>query len=174
MSKANQVTNVVIAGLGGQGAIRISDILSDAAFRVGYDIKKSEIHGMSKRGGSVSSDVRFGPKVYSPMVPPGEADFLIVLHPTQVDNNLHHLRKGGVLITTDLILKEGQDFKDLDADTSNPLTERNCNVCLLGFLSTYLDIDESAWLPAIYDNLPKKVHEQNAAVFEYGRNLRKD
>jgi len=67
------VTNVVIAGLGGQGVLKASDILADAAFLAGLDVKKSEIHGMSQRGGSVTSDVRFGRQVLSPMVPAGEA-----------------------------------------------------------------------------------------------------
>ena len=67
----DRVTNIVVAGLGGQGALKASDIVADAAVRTGLDVKKSEVHGMSQRGGSVSSDVRFGPRVFSPMVPPG-------------------------------------------------------------------------------------------------------
>jgi len=70
---ANEVTNIVIAGLGGQGVLKASDIVAEVVFRAGFDVKKSEIHGMSQRGGSVSSDVRFGERVYSPMVPLGEA-----------------------------------------------------------------------------------------------------
>jgi indolepyruvate ferredoxin oxidoreductase beta subunit len=77
--------NVVLAGLGGQGVIKASDILADAALRAGLDVKKSEIHGMSQRGGSVTSDVRFGGRVLSPMVPRGEADFLVVLAPSEVE-----------------------------------------------------------------------------------------
>ena len=88
-------SNVVIAGLGGQGVIKASDILAEAAFRAGLDVKKSELHGMSQRGGSVTSDVRFGAQVFSPMVPPGEADFLVVLAPDQVEPNRHCLRPGG-------------------------------------------------------------------------------
>ena len=68
------VTNIVIAGLGGQGVLTASGIVSDVAFRCGLDVKQSELHGMSQRGGSVSGDVRFGREVFSPMVPPGEAD----------------------------------------------------------------------------------------------------
>ena len=70
---STQVVNVVVAGLGGQGVVKASDILADAAFRTGLDVKKSEIHGMSQRGGSVASDVRFGPRVHSPMIPYGQA-----------------------------------------------------------------------------------------------------
>ncbi len=97
------VTNVVVAGLGGQGVLKASDIITDAAFRAGFDVKKSEIHGMSQRGGSVSSDVRFGDEVLSPMVPPGEADFLVLLDAGQFEPNRHLLRPGGVLIDPGMI-----------------------------------------------------------------------
>ena len=70
-----------------------SDILADAAFLAGYEVKKSEVHGMSQRGGSVASDVRFGREVFSPMVPPGEADFLVVLAEDQVENNRPRLAR---------------------------------------------------------------------------------
>ena len=87
-----RLINVVVAGLGGQGVLKASDILADAALRAGFDVKKSEIKGMSQRGGSVTSDVRFGQIVLSPMVPPGEADYLLVLEPTQVDPHKHYLK----------------------------------------------------------------------------------
>ena len=69
----------MIAGLGGQGVLKASDIVAEAAFRAGLDVKKSEVHGMSQRGGSVTSDIRFGRQVSSPMMPPGEADYLVLL-----------------------------------------------------------------------------------------------
>src|SRR5512137_3045430 len=97
------VTNIVVAGLGGQGVLRGTDILADVALRAGYDVKKSEIKGMSQRGGSVTGDVRFGERVFSPMVPSGEADFLLVLEPTQVVPQRHMLRENGVLITPDAV-----------------------------------------------------------------------
>ncbi len=82
--KHDAITNIVIAGLGGQGVLRASDILAAVAFDAGLDVKKAEVHGMSQRGGSVTSDVRYGPAVLSPMVPPGGADFLVVLEETQL------------------------------------------------------------------------------------------
>jgi indolepyruvate ferredoxin oxidoreductase beta subunit len=114
------VTNVVLAGLGGQGVIKASDILADAALRAGLDVKKSEIHGMSQRGGSVTSDVRFGPKVLSPMVPRGEADFLVVLAPSEVEVNAAAAAAGRRSAAPDLIP---------DADLPN---KRSLNVALLG------------------------------------------
>src|SRR5512145_3395766 len=100
---AAKVMNVVLAGLGGQGVIKASDILADAAFRDGRDVKKAEVHGMSQRGGSVTSDVRYGDEVLSPMIPPGEADFLVVLAPSEVEVTRPLLRAGGVLIAPDFV-----------------------------------------------------------------------
>lgn len=152
-----RVVNVVVAGLGGQGAIKASDILADAACRAGHDVKKAEIHGMSQRGGSVSSDVRFGDAVLSPMVPRGEADFLVVLDPDQVEVNRPLLRAGGVLI--------GPDFVD---ERSLP-NRKSLNVALLGALSYHLDIAEAVWLEAVRAALPERLHEVNEKAFRIGR-----
>ena len=156
MTTKTAVTNVVIAGLGGQGVLKASDILADAAFRAGRDVKKAEVHGMSQRGGSVSSDVRFGDRVQSPMVPGGEADFLLVLNPDQVDNNRHHLRDGGTLIGPDAV-----DAGQLD-------NAKSLNVALLGVLSRQLEIDEACWMEAIRANLPEKIHAVNVDAFRLG------
>ena len=149
--------NVVIAGLGGQGVIKASDILSEAAFRSGFEVKKSEIHGMSQRGGSVTSDVRFGPQVLSPMVPPGEADFLVVLAPDQVAVNLGQLRADGVLLAPELI------------DPGQLANRKSFNVALLGALSTHLEISETHWREALHACLPAKLHAANDQAFAVGR-----
>jgi indolepyruvate ferredoxin oxidoreductase, beta subunit len=155
---SDHVINVVVAGLGGQGVLKASDILADAAFRAGLDVKKSELHGMSQRGGSVSSDVRFGPEVLSPMVPPGEADYLVVLAADQVEVNHGALRPGGILISPDQV-----------GENSLP-NHRSLNVALLGVLSKHLSLGEENWLAAIRANLPEKLHEANLAAFAIGRN----
>lgn len=173
MPNKNEITNVVFAGLGGLGVLRASDILADAAFRAGHDVKKSEIHGMSQRGGSVSSDVRYGPRVFSPMVPDGEADYLVVLHPTQIENNRYVLRPEGILLNTALLPGVTDDLAVLDNDNGTPLTQRNFNVGLLGALSAYLDIPRDLWLEAIRANLPEKVHTQNVEAFDFGMTLAK-
>ena len=151
-------TNVVIAGLGGQGVIKASDILADVAFSAGLDVKKSELHGMSQRGGSVSSDVRFGERVYSPMVPEGEADFLVVIAPDQIAVNQSVLRAGGILIEPSMI------------DESKLTTKKSVNVALLGVLSHHLDFPVDAWTAALKRNLPEKLHEANLISFSIGRN----
>lgn len=153
----NKTINVILAGLGGQGVVTASDILSEAAFRSGFEVKKSEIHGMSQRGGSVTSDVRFGREVLSPMVPPSEADFLVVLEPGQVEVNRDRLRAGGVLIAPDLI------------DAAKLSNRKSLNVALLGALSLRLDISEATWREAIRACLPQKLHAANEQAFETGR-----
>ena len=151
------VTNIVLAGLGGQGVLKASDIVADAAFRAGFDVKKSELHGMSQRGGSVTSDVRFGARVLSPMIPAGEADYLVVLEPTQVDNNRWQLRAGGELIAPGAV-EEGA-----------LRSKKSLNVALLGLLSTRLEIPEQAWLDAISTNLPERLLDINYEAFAAGR-----
>ncbi len=151
------VVNIVLAGLGGQGVLTASDIVANAAFRCGHDVKKSELHGMSQRGGSVTSDVRFGPRVFSPMVPPGEADYLVVLAPDQVENNRWQLRPGGTLIAPHLI-----GARKLPG-------AKSLNVALLGALSVRLALPEAAWLDAIRANLPEKLHDMNFKAFAAGR-----
>jgi indolepyruvate ferredoxin oxidoreductase beta subunit len=151
------VTNIVIAGRGGQGVIKASDLVAEVAFRAGLDVKKSEIHGMSQRGGSVSSDVRFGETVYSPMVPSGEADYLLVLSPDQVEPNRWRLREGGTLISPAAI-PEGALHDKL-----------SLNVALLGWLSVSLPFPESAWQEAIRQNLAEKRQAANLQALAIGR-----
>lgn len=153
----DSVTNVVFAGLGGQGVIKASDILADAAFLAGLDVKKSEIHGMSQRGGSVTSDVRFGEVVLSPLVPQGEADFLVVLSADQVEVTRGCLRASGVLIAPDAVREE---------DLAN---KRSMNVALLGCLSRHLEFPDKVWTEAIRANLPERLHEANLSAFQLGR-----
>jgi indolepyruvate ferredoxin oxidoreductase, beta subunit len=155
------VTNIVIAGLGGQGVLKASDIVAEAALRAGFDVKKSEIHGMSQRGGSVTSDVRFGGEVFSPMVPPGEADFLLVLSPDEVEHNRWRLRPGGTLLGPDVV------------GTQALRSRKTLNVALLGALSRELAIPEEHWHAAIRANLPGTLQTMNLNAFETGRRVRR-
>lgn len=156
-SEAGPVVNVVLAGLGGQGVLTASDILATVAFSAGLDVKKSEIHGMSQRGGSVSSDVRFGAHVYSPMVPAGSADFLVVLTTSQIEVARPVLRPDGVLIAPDLI------------DESSLANRKSLNVALLGALAARLDFSDDLWHAAITLRLPEKLHAANLQAFAIGR-----
>ena len=154
---SSRITNIVVAGLGGQGVLKGTDILADVALRAGYDVKKSEIKGMSQRGGSVTGDVRFGKEVFSPMVPDGEADFLLVLEPTQVEPNRHLLHPGGVLITPDSV----------DADALPH--KRTLNVALLGALSAHLPMPEEQWLTSLRSGFEETFFEGNKKAFLIGR-----
>jgi len=153
----NKTTNVVIAGLGGQGVLKASDIFAGVVFRAGFDVKKSEIHGMSQRGGSVSSDVRFGSKVFSPMVPPGQADYLVVLAPSQVEIARPMLKADGVLVEPGMV------------DESKLANKKSLNVALLGALARHLDLADNLWLAAIQAALPEKLHAANLQAFSIGK-----
>lgn len=159
MTTPDTVTNIVVAGLGGQGVIKASDLIAAAAFAAGLDVKKSEIHGMSQRGGSVASDVRFGRRVLSPMVPVGEADFLLVVAPDQVDNNRHVLRPSGVLLEPSLL--EGVKLA----------SPRTLNVALVGALSAFLPFEPAVWRAALDATLASKIRAINDAAFAAGRAL---
>jgi indolepyruvate ferredoxin oxidoreductase beta subunit len=156
----DKTINVTVAGLGGQGLLKVTDIFAEVMFRAGFDVKKSEVHGMSQRGGSVSSEVRYGETVASPMVPAGEADVLAVLEATQVDVAKPVLKADGVLITPD----------DLPLDKlANP---KALNTMMLGAISKHIEIPVETIIEALKANLPEKLHAMNLEMFELGRNSR--
>ncbi len=152
-----KTTNIVIAGLGGQGVVKASDILAEAVFRAGHDVKKAEVHGMSQRGGSVNTDIRFGDKVLSPMVPAGEADLLLVMDPSQVEPSRHRLAPGGLLLESSVL----ENFK-----YGAP---KSATIAMLGVLSAHLDLSVELWHDAIRANLAPKLHDMNIAAFDAGR-----
>jgi indolepyruvate ferredoxin oxidoreductase beta subunit len=149
--------NVKFAGLGGAGVVTASDILADVAFHAGYAVKKAEVHGMSQRGGSVASDVHFGSEVLSPMIPDGEADFLVLMNAEQLPVQQRQLRAGGTLITPDAV--------DLHA-----LPNSRClNTAILGVLSLKLPFSREEWLAALRRRFPAQLHTANEAAFLQGR-----
>ena len=150
--KNGKVTNVMFAGIGGQGIIRASDMLTEAAFRMGCDVKKSELHGMSQRGGSVSSDVRFGEKVASPMIPAGEADYMIAVSADQIEVCAAFLNENTVIIRDEDIL---EDYR----------ASRMMNIAMLGVLNRYLAFPEELWIDLIRENFSGTVAEENITAF---------
>ena len=154
----NKITNVLFAGIGGQGIIKASDMLTEAAFRMGYDVKKSELHGMSQRGGSVSSDVRFGRKVFSPMIPRDEADFLLAVTEDQIAVCEEFLKPATVII-------KPSDFPEEIA------TSKMLNTAMLGRLNQYLKFPEDLWLELLRQSFKAEIAESNIAVF---RNAKKE
>jgi indolepyruvate ferredoxin oxidoreductase beta subunit len=153
----SNVHSVLIAGLGGQGVITVATLLTNAAWRAGYDVKRSEIHGMSQRGGSVTSDVRFGTTVMSPMIPIGCADYLLVLDQSQCERVTPWVRSTGVIVTPDVI------------DASQLRNRRTLNVALLAALSTHLPITDSVWQSTLPAVLPARILDVNLEAWALGR-----
>lgn len=157
----NQVYSITFGGIGGQGVLKASEICSWAAMYAGYHVKKSEVHGMAQRGGSVESHVRFGKRVYSPLVPTGGADVLVCFHPEELPRLQTFLKKDGVDLSGYL-----EKVTQMTAD--NP---RGLNTCLVGVLSAKLPIQEEYWLKAIETVFKGKGVEENQQVFRDGRKL---
>ena len=153
----DKITNVLFAGIGGQGIIKASDMLTEAAFRMGYDVKKSELHGMSQRGGSVSSDVRFGKKVFSPMIPRGDADYLVAVTEDQIEVCEEYLKPGAVIIRP-------SDFPEEVANS------KMLNIAMLGRLNRYLKFPEDLWFELIRQSFKAEIAESNIAVFRAAAN----
>ncbi|HLP03562.1 MAG TPA: 2-oxoacid:acceptor oxidoreductase family protein, partial [Opitutaceae bacterium] len=146
-----------VAGIGGTGVIKASDIFADVVFRLDHDTKKAEVHGMSQRGGSVQSDVRFGGEVHSPMIPEGACDFLVVMEPSQVEVVRGGLRAGGTLITP------------ADIDAAKLPSSKALNVAMLGRLSRYFDFPAEVWQASLRANFAAKLHAANDQAFALGR-----
>ena len=157
--KSTQPTtlNVRFAGLGGTGVIKASDIFADVAFRSGCEVKKAEVHGMSQRGGSVQSDVRFGTEVHSPMIPGGACDFLIVMEESQIEVVRGDLRTGGTLIVP------------ADIDVTKLPSAKALNVAMLGRLSRSFEFPLEVWQASLRANFAPKLHEANDTAFALGR-----
>ncbi len=191
---SHQITNVLLVGVGGQGILLASEILSEAAMLAGFDVKKSEIHGMSQRGGSVVSHVRYGTEVFSPIVPEGEGDILFGFELMETVRALPLLKPGGTVVANDLQISPpsvlmGQEtypmglaerikaqFADLLlVDGQKMATDagnvRAANTVLLGAVSKRLDIAEKFWLNALEKMVPAKALDVNLRAFRMGREL---
>lgn len=151
--------DVFLVGIGGQGVLLASEIVAKAALSAGYDVKKSEVHGMSQRGGSVTSCVRLGKKVHSPLIEGGQADILVAFVPEEGRRWRHHLRKGGLLLEASPRLRE---------NLRNP---RTFNIAVMGILSTHLNIPVPLWLESIAGNVPAASFDDNKHAFFIGREI---
>jgi indolepyruvate ferredoxin oxidoreductase beta subunit len=156
----DQTTNITFGGTGGQGVLKASEICSWAAMYAGHHVKKSEVHGMAQRGGSVESHVRFGKRVYSPLVAVGTADFLVCFHHDEHPRLKTFLKKRGSDLTAFL------DAAEQAVD--NP---RYLNTCLVGVLSAKLPIRASYWMQAIETVFRDKGVEENKRIFLKGRTI---
>jgi indolepyruvate ferredoxin oxidoreductase beta subunit len=187
-------TNVLMVGVGGQGIILASEILSEVAMQAGMDCKKSDVHGMSQRGGVVTTHVRFGKEVFSPLIPQGSADVILAYEAAEGLRWCHELREGGTIIVNNQQLippiamtKEydypmdaieqirargvemiEMDVADICQEIGNP---RLGSTVLLGTLSTKLSIPESVWLEVIKRRVPRGTEDLNVIAFKRGQEL---
>ena len=184
--------NVMIVGVGGQGSLLASKLLGYLLLNEGYDVKVSEVHGMSQRGGSVVTYVRFGEKVYSPVIDKGEADFIVSFEKLEPARYVEYLKKGGRIVVNtqeidpmpvitgaasypeNLIDKMEAEGIAVDAMDCLSLAEqagsaKAVNLVLMGRLSRYFDIPEEKWISAIEKCVPEKFVEMNKRAFALGR-----
>ncbi|MFZ1683524.1 MAG: indolepyruvate oxidoreductase subunit beta [Candidatus Zixiibacteriota bacterium] len=187
--------DILIIGVGGQGVLLASEILSDAAMRAGLDVKKSEIHGMSQRGGVVSSHVRIAPKVYSPTIQEGQADILMSFEQAEGLRAINWLSPEGTAIISrttlipaivtsskkfhypdDAIAEMRKKVKSVIAVDADKIAAelgepRLVNTILLGVVSNSLPFDHQLWIDTIKGRVKPKLVEINLKAFERGRNI---
>jgi indolepyruvate ferredoxin oxidoreductase beta subunit len=186
--------DVFLAGVGGQGTLLASEVLGEAFLLSGYDVKKSEVHGMAQRGGSVTTHLRFGPKVFSPLIEPGKADLLIAFEKVEALRFAHYLRPGGCLVVSAQeiyppAVATGQER--YPADVSERLAAvtdrlylvdalaaalelrevRAVNMVMVGAASHFLPLPEDAYEKALKGNLPERLVAVNVDAFRAGRAL---
>lgn len=184
--------NVMIVGVGGQGTLLASKLLGRLLLKKGYDVKVSEVHGMSQRGGSVVTYVRYGEKVYSPVVDKGEADFIISFEMLEAARWVEYLKKGGTIVTNtqeinpmpviigaaeypqnlaEKIAEKGINIEAFDALSlaEEAGTSKAVNLVLLGRISKYFDFTDEEWMDAIEKSVPAKFLELNKKAFNLGK-----
>ncbi len=188
-----ETKNIMIVGVGGQGSLLASKMLGALLLSRGYDVKVSEVHGMSQRGGSVVTYVRYGDKVYSPVIDQGEADFIVSFEILEAARWLSYLKPDGQIVTNtqqidpmpvitgaasypeDLVEKMREKGAKVDALDCLKLAEeagssRAVNIVLMGRLSHYFDIPEEEWMAALSACVPPKFLEMNKKAFLLGKN----
>ncbi len=185
------MVNIMIVGVGGQGSLLASKLLGHLLLSRGYDVKVSEVHGMSQRGGSVVTYVRFGEQVNSPIIDPGEADFIVSFELLEAARWLPYLRENGQIVTNtqqidpmpvitgaavypENLVSKLQEKARVDALDCLKLAEeagsaRAVNLVLMGRLSRYFDFPESDWLSSIEACVPQRFVELNRKAFALGR-----
>jgi indolepyruvate ferredoxin oxidoreductase beta subunit len=194
MKENGKVTNIFLSGVGGQGTILASNILGEVFLKAGYDVKKSEVHGMAQRGGDVTTHFRFGKKVYSPLIAYGEADFLISFELLEALRYINWVKPNGkVIINQQTIFPPAVSLgqmeypKDVEGTFKKHFKEnvriingqeiarklgniQAANVVLIGAFSNFFpEIKEAQWTDAIKTLLPAKLHGLNIKAFYEGR-----
>ncbi|NPV85958.1 MAG: indolepyruvate oxidoreductase subunit beta [Anaerolineae bacterium] len=186
--------NFLLTGVGGQGTILASNVIAEVGIGAGLDAKQAEVHGMSQRGGSVTSQVRWAPKVFSPLIAKGDSDILIAFEKLEAVRFIDYIKPGGLALINDHCIApitvsagnaEYPDDQTIHATiaryTSNAYwvqgqkialelgNPRVTNVVLLGALSAFITLPEEQWLQAIARRVPEKHLALNKKAFEMGR-----
>lgn len=187
-----KTVNIMIVGVGGQGSLLASKLLGHLLVNEGYDVKVSEVHGMSQRGGSVVTYVRYGNKVYSPLVSEGEADYIISFEKLEAARHVSMLKIGGQIIVNtqqidpmpvitgnaeypenilDELKRKGIKIDDIDALklAEEAGSVKAVNIVLMGRLSNYFPFDKEIWLKAIEETVAPKFADMNKKAFLLGR-----
>lgn len=187
----SDVKSVMIVGVGGQGTLLASRILGYAMMNEGFDVKVSEVHGMSQRGGSVVTYVRYGERVYSPVIETGEADVVLAFEQLEAARFLPYLKHGGALVTStqridpmpvitgaaeypegllSAIEKKGADLLAVDALAlaEQAGSAKAVNVVLIGAMARRMDVKKEIWLGAVEHCVPERFLELNRKAFELG------
>lgn len=182
--------NIMLCGVGGQGLVLTSGIISEVARRHGFDVKSNDVVGLSQRGGRVWANVRMGQKVYSPNIKPGQTDFLVALEPLEGYRYMPMLKESGVILMNDKKvypadvvfekdtypeeaideMKESFLTYGLDATSqgSKMGNKMVANTILLGMLAGKMPIDKAIWQTVIKENVPEKALEINEKAFDFG------
>ncbi|UCF79070.1 MAG: indolepyruvate oxidoreductase subunit beta [Candidatus Eiseniibacteriota bacterium] len=186
------MANIIVAGVGGQGVLLATDLIATAAVSAGYDAKKSEVHGVAQRGGSVVSHVRYAKKVRSPLCVPGKVDLLIALERLEALRSAHFVKREGTIIVNSKEVEpiqfldepkpypigveeflKNKGFRVLEVDASGLAKKagdaRAANVVVLGLASRVLDIEEQHWSQTLSQTLPKKLLKLNQKAFAQGQ-----
>ncbi len=187
----NKVSNILLAGVGGQGILLASEVISEVMLLAGLDVKKNEIHGMSQRGGSVVSHVRYGEKVYSSIIPEGEVDILFSFELLETCRYLPLLRKNGRVVVSNWQVSPPAVARGVQAYPEN-LEQKICqqfpksvvidglklalaagnaktvNTVLLGALSNILEFERELWLEALQKMIPPRLLDVNMKAFALG------
>ena len=184
------ITTVMLCGVGGQGTILAADLLAKVATASGLEVKLSEVHGMSQRGGSVDTVVKFGSEVFSPVTDPGMVDHLVGFEIIEAMRRVHYVRPGGRLLVNPraiqplpvltgdrtaptglvaILAEEGAIFIDADELACEAGSPKSANVVLMGALSHGLEFDEAVWREVIAKRVPPRTVEDNLKAFQLGR-----
>jgi indolepyruvate ferredoxin oxidoreductase beta subunit len=187
----NEVKNILFAGVGGQGILRASDIVCEVMMKAGWDVKKSEVHGMAQRGGCVTSHIRYGKKVYSPLAEAGSVDIMVSFEKMESLRYLTFLKKEASIIVNDdeifppeVNLGEAEYPIDIIGFLKNNFKKvvlvnasdkakkagnvKAANVVLLGALSNFINVEKSSWQEVIYSAFPEKLKKLNWDAFQMG------